>query len=454
MKKVLENTLIGTIGEDTVGLVLQRDLGFIWRPTPRLDVGYDGELEVRDSRTKEATGLIVKVQSKALQDFDSETNQGFVYNCSQSDLDYWLNSNVPDIIVISRSKTEELYWSPIKRYFELNPEHKKTKKILFDKLKNKLTIKSKEEITQLAVSKDKGLYDAPIPNDEKLYCNLMPVKWYPDKLFIAQTNIRNPKQIIAIFLEKVGSVPSNQWILKNKTIISFSDLSDPIWGNVCERGTVEEFDTSEWAESEDEDKRKEFVQLLNKNFQDKCWSLGLRFEREGGYYYFRKIDDQIERTLRYKGQSKTTDRQVITARYSKKDPSKIAYYRHFAFISRFVQIANKWYLEISPTYHMTRDGKIPDRFGSGRVSGMKKLQKNGNVLGEVIFVSRHLNQPLNLFDVTDNFVKFDELLTFEITGGIDETQWLAGEESKALTTSDIPTDEEDDFDGLPLLETV
>ena len=49
----------------------------------------------------------------------------------------------------------------------------------------------------------------------------------------------------------------------------------------------------------------------------------------------------------------------------KSDPTKIAYYRHVGFERRFRFIGDKWYLEITPTYHFTSDGHQVHPFHEG-----------------------------------------------------------------------------------------
>ncbi len=428
MKKIKRNVLTGSIGEDTLGMVIEKELGFVWRPTSRHDTGYDGELELRDELTEEVSGLIVKVQSKSLQDFDSEDDKEFIYRCSKEDMDYWINSNVPDIIVISRARKNELYWSPIKQYFELNPDKKTKRVIKFDKNKNKFNASAKEEISKLAIPIDKGLYVAPLPKKEEIYSNLLEVISYPKKIYIAPT-VKPIEEIFAILREGADVLPQ-QWILGNDIITSFNNLNDPIWEGIFDKGAVEEYDTSDWVESEDQEKELIFIQLLNRNFLKLCWDLKISFDRVSKCYYFQLQPGTEEREEKYKSRLQNTSRKVVTAGYLTQDSSKPQYFRHFAFEANFTSYDNKLYLEISPTYHMTKDGNAPDRLKGKRISGMKKLQRNSNVLGEIIFIARFLNSGSQQNAEKESLVKFGDLLKLELTAGIDDKQWRGTEEEE------------------------
>lgn len=75
-KKLTDRQLLGSQGTSLIDLVVSR-MGFVWRPTAQHDAGIDGEIEVRDPSTSRMTGLLIKVQSKAVSGFANETDEGF-----------------------------------------------------------------------------------------------------------------------------------------------------------------------------------------------------------------------------------------------------------------------------------------------------------------------------------------------------------------------------------------
>ncbi len=446
MKKVTKNTVIGSSGEDRVGAVVQEKLGYLWRPSTRYDVGYDGEIEVRNEETGEVTGLIIKTQSKRLQDFQSETSTSFVYTCEVKDFDYWMQSNVPDIIVISKTGTDEIYWSPIKGYFAEHPEQKADRKIIFSKSENVLDERARVVLSSLAIPKSSGIYLPPLPIAEKIYSNLLSVEYVPKKIYIAQTPFRQPQTLYAALQEK--HIFTNSWVLTNKTIMSFEDLTKTEWTEIVEQGTVEEFNSSEWLDTDDPDKQKNLVNLLNRNLTEVCQNLGIKFNPKGYYYYFQPLTVQTERIIKYKSQKLTTQRQVIKAVLTKEVPKKILCYKHLGFSAKFVRYHNKWYLQLTPTYHFTIDGTRYSPLNERMLKGLKRFQKNPSVRGEIICIAEILTHGERLQEYDDNsFISFGELMTADIEGSIDEKAWsgkVDDEEDKLIAQYSDDYEEGDD----------
>jgi hypothetical protein len=101
---------------------------YAWRPTPGFDVGIDGEIEVCDPVTGDATNSYIKVQVKSTsQPFTAETSNSLEYICTPKDLEYWLRGNAPVILVVCRPADNEAYWVSIKDYFR-DPAVQKVRK--------------------------------------------------------------------------------------------------------------------------------------------------------------------------------------------------------------------------------------------------------------------------------------------------------------------------------------
>lgn len=114
-------------------------MGYLWHPTGGLEAGIDGMIELRDPTTGAVLNLVVQVQSKATDDtFEGETDSGFFFVCDERDLDYWMNGNAPVILVRSRPKTREAYWTSIKDYFA-DPAKRKSRKQGGDQIRHLCT---------------------------------------------------------------------------------------------------------------------------------------------------------------------------------------------------------------------------------------------------------------------------------------------------------------------------
>ncbi len=439
-KFVRSSSLTGQQGINLIATIVA-ELGYLWTPTSgHADAGIDGYIEIRKTDTGEATNFILQVQSKATAgEWENETDGAFVFRCDERDLTYWLQGNAPVVLVVSRPKTNEAYWISIKDYFR-DLEARKSKKINFDKKKNIFNASAATALVDRAMPRDAGVYLAPPPKQETLYSNLLPVGRYARDLFMAQTKHRKPQEIWSVFKD-LGIRVGGEWFLKDGKIFSFHDLTQEPWPKLCDRGTVEKFQTDEWALANDQEKKNDFVRLLGlalKGFlgQKAVW---YQQPRNGiGFYYFAPTKDLSPRVVHWK-RIKQSERTVFQAYPSKKDPTRIAYYRHLAFEPGFRRFGGTWFLEITPTYHFTADGKIASKFRESYLSGIKRIEKHVAVAGNVFFWAHFLTE-CELFSKTSPFITFAELLEFPVDFGIRDDDWVAkaeDEEKEFLQQPDI-----------------
>jgi uncharacterized protein DUF4365 len=437
----------GIIGQQGINLIEQvvLQMGFLWYPTGGLEAGIDGLIEIRNSATDEVTNSVIQVQSKATAGtFTAETATTFEFLCDAADLDYWLRGNAPVILVISRPTTREAYWVSLKAYFR-DPATRQSRKVRFDKQLNRFEMSSKAALLATAVPRDSGIYFAPPPKAERLYSNLLSVLSFAPHIYVGDTEYRDPREVIFEF-QRLGVHPPQEWLLYNKRLISFHNLRGAPWPRFCDQGTVEEFGTEEWSQSDDSDRCRQFVQLLNHCLREKAWKLDLRYFRDGECFYFRPAADLSPRVLVYQSLAKTTSRFVFKAYPSKTVPGKIAYYRHSALRGQFRRYGNQWYLEITPTYHFTWDGFRPDKYYQDRLKGIKRLERNGAVVGQLVMWAWYLSQSGDIFSPPYPYLAFGQLAYFTINAGIDDAAWLGHEEEEERAAIESSLDE------LPLLQ--
>lgn len=154
-KKISPKDIIGEKGINLIQKVVL-DMGFVWYPTGSVEAGIDGYIEIRDPLTGQVTNQIIQVQSKAAEvNFTAETTEGFDYYCDTRDLEYWLGGNAPIILVRSRTSTNETYWISLKDYFK-DISKRSTRKVHFDKSKDRFDAQCRETLISLSMSKDSG----------------------------------------------------------------------------------------------------------------------------------------------------------------------------------------------------------------------------------------------------------------------------------------------------------
>ena len=426
-KKISRNDIIGQQGVNLVEKTVL-EMGFLWYPTGAIEAGIDGFIELRDAETGNVTGLFVPVQIKATErEFQAEKSEGFDYLCDDKDLNYWLQGNAPVILIRTRPTSGEAYWVSIKDYFD-SPEKRDNRKIHFDKKKDRFDKTCKQSLVGLAVPSDVGVYFVPAPKPETLFSNLLSVSKFSERLYIAETRHRAPKDVWNE-LHRLGGDYGREWYLKDKQILSFYDLHEYPWNCICEEGTIEEFNTEEWAYSDDPDMLRDFARLLNQCLQGKTWLLDLRYSPQLKCFYFKPTEDLKPRNISYQGLSLITNRTVFQGYPNKRNPEKMAYYRHSAFEGFFKLYENAWYLEITPTYYFTWDGLNLDRYYEDRLKGIKRLEHNSSVVGQVMMWADYLRRGADMFTLKYPFLEFGGLMTFDIGVGIDDQMWLRRDKS-------------------------
>jgi hypothetical protein len=422
-KQISQSDIVGELG---INLIQKRclDMGFLWHPTG-LEAGIDGYVEIRLD-TGHVTNCIIQVQSKATEKpFEAETASSFEFRCSPRDLEYWLSGNAPVILVRSRPKTDEAYWVSLKDYFT-DVAKRKLAKIVFDKTTDRFDVSAKAALQRLAIPEDSGLYLGTHPKREIVYSNLLELVSFPRKYYAAATEYRTRAELFAA-LQEFGRVVHGEWILSAKTLTSFHDLSMSPWTRVCDRGTVEELETNDWAQTNDPVQQRQFVQLLNACLRAMLYRKGVKFSAENQCYYFRAPQDLSEREYSYQSREHKTSRSVFKGYPKKSDHTQMSYYRHSAFAGKFVCYGSSWYLQITPSYHFTRDGHWLSRYAPDLLSGIKRLETNQAVHGQVIMWA-HLLTERSLFDAGPQFLDFGSLLDFGLDVGLDDEAWLKHED--------------------------
>ena len=443
-KKIHSSSIIGQQG---INLIEKRvlDMGFIWYPTGAIEAGIDGIIEIRDPNSGEVYNSIIQVQSKAtLNPFQAETSDSFHYLCDENHLDYWLKGNAPVILIVSRPSTDEAYWISIKHYFK-DPTRRKNRKILFNKNKDNFDKTCIKKLLKIALPEDAGIYISPPPKSEKLFTNLLEVESFAPKIYIADTRFRSYKSLWKR-LNELGGNFAGEWILKDKRILSFNNLEEYPWNKICDVGTLEPFDSTEWAFSPEIDKRKEFVQLLNVALKGKVWPK-LKFNQNKECFYFRATRNLSPLKISYRTASgRTATRTIFEVYYSKRDNYRISYYRHSAFEGQFMLFDGIWYLEITPTYFYTYNGHNLDKYYEDRLSKIKQLERNPALLGQLFMWAHFLGTHDDLFTDKYPFLEFVELKQFSIDFGLDDASWLNNEIEEEIQVV------KSNFDELPLFE--
>lgn len=431
MKIVPDNVLLGQQGINLIEKIVL-EMGFLWYPSGPIEAGIDGTIEIRDTRTGQVHNSIIQVQSKATSQFDAETPDSFEYICKAKDLDYWLMGNAPVILVVCRPSTGEACWVPVKEYFS-DLSRRKSRKVYFDKKKDRFTADSKDQLFQTALPLESGLYLSPQRKRETLYSNLLELKAFASRIYVADSPLRKAWEVFRL-LKSRGINIGSEFELRDKRIYSFHDLSADKWECVCDAGTVESFESDEWACSEIDELRDIFVTLLNRALRQMLYPRGVVYNDRWEYFWFRATPDLSPLEVSYDSLKQKTKRVVFQG-YPKilEEGRRHSFYRHSAFHAGFRSHGKKWYLEITPTYAFTSDGIRRHRFSEDKLKGIKRLERNAAILGQVIMWADFLAAEPDLFQSRYPFLCFGQLMRFEVEQGINDHKWLPREADSGET---------------------
>jgi hypothetical protein len=120
------------------------------------------------------------------------------------------------------------------------------------------------------------------------------VSSFASRIFVADTEFRDPKLLWAR-LNSLGTGAGPEWLLTDKKLISFQNLTSFPFDKVCDLGTCEDFDTDEWATSTDRDRQWQFIRLLNMSLKALARRRRLRYDAKNEYFYFRGQSGKEER---------------------------------------------------------------------------------------------------------------------------------------------------------------
>lgn len=212
----------------------------------------------------------------------------------------------------------------------------------------------------------------PDPVPERLYANLLPVEHLPKYVYVAPVSralctTRNDgkvvlpskqalKNAIREAQETAGAerVFSPAFRMVEDTIFTFHDLEAPdgVFSVAIEEGAAEAIPTVELLA--DEDERRLVVSLLNMAISRHVARCGLVIDntKQGRFYFPSK--DGAENVYRWTPR-KTRARRTV-AKPVLKD-GVVQFWRHQGAYLRIVFLANKLYLQITPTWVLTDDGQ-------------------------------------------------------------------------------------------------
>jgi hypothetical protein len=290
-------------------------------------------------------------------------------------------------------------------------------------------------------------------NHESVVTNLLEIT-FPSVLYVAKMSVdrnavlkkmhnkkANDREVIFAYKKQNSLRFSADWIDHNKQILSFHDLSNRQHdlSKIVDQGTVDQIEPIDFY-SQSSDHLRAFKALLKYCFSKQAYFLGIEFIHDDNVYVFAPEDENvITRGETWNSGKRSASRDVIRLKLHKKD-STPWYYTNLAFSVNFRLYEEKWFVEISPEWYITKDGRQKHYYMHESVSSfLKRKERNQHVLNHVKFIGNYLKHGKTQTEIfaddvqkPTNFMQFVRYFTFKNSVRLPEDFWTGNESDESL----------------------
>lgn len=426
-KKASKQTVIG---EQGVALVFEMvsAMGHLWHPTSGADSGIDGEIELRDVETSTVRNVRIGVQSRATtRRWVGESDQSFTYRPTPDELEYWLSSNQPVLLVCSRPNDNEAYWRSVQEWAQ-DPKARAGGVIRFDKARDRFDASTGGQLFDLRASAtDRVEPPGPVQVPETILTNLMPIDWQADVLH--SVSVDAPRKLPG----RVALRGGRAWALepfaeRDLATLRASDPQEHVLGN--------------WLGSDERDDTNLVRELVRRTLvaQRSRWILW-REGREIAYFRCKETGWNSVHYARTRGKG----RAVVTPQKAKTREGYTGF-RHDAAHIVVRRLDGRWYVQITPTYLFTWDGRKISGHHASALKGIKKLDKHATVSQMLRLWEHLLVERLTMDDELDrDAFLLGELASVRVPVSIDQKAWqrilpsdVMGEDARQGSLFDSP----------------
>lgn len=395
-------------------------MGFLWHVAGPFDHGIDGRLELRDVRSKTPLNRQIGVQSKARTRFTAESEESFEFLCDRADVDYWMRSDVPVILVCSHPEERGAWFCCVTDWFA-DAQRRVERRVIFDKRRDRFDSSRAMDMFRLAERREPVLHRLEPPPPESLLTNLLTILQHGSWVWDAGARCSTVAEANKIY-EGAGGLRGSDYLLRSGRLYSLRDPRSCSLRVLVDVDDVETFPATDWSESDDPIHLRHWVELLRRTLLQQL-KRELWWHPERHLFYFGSPEPLVEVSI----EGPHGRRKVVKVKhfYDKKlKEERLSYIRHHAFRPGFRRIDGRWYLEIEPDYLFTSDGRRESRRAAEYLSGIKRLDRNLAVIGHLRMWAHLLTRPPSLLAAEPPLLTFGELVTVDVSPGIDDELWL------------------------------
>lgn len=413
-------------------------MGHHWHPgSEDLDTGIDGEIELVDPATDEVRNFRIGVQSKATEGiWRSENDDGFLYKARPEDIEYWMSSNQPVLLVCSRPRTDEAYFRNVQQWGE-DPKVRATGLVDFNKRTDRFDASAASRLFATESRVPIVLEPpGPVPATETAKSNLLPIYWQTPSIW----SVPAPGEIWSDWFTKALEVDEARTdvAMRDSRLWSLTPFSQAFLDAIGVQDAPEEVALDTYVESDDRDRLNLLVELVRSTListqhAQLRWCPPLRVA------YFRLYDKQRERTFKW---GRGPGRTVVKARESQNHEG-LSGYRHEAAELGVRRLGDRHVLSVSPTYLFTFDGRQVSSFHPEALKKMKAMDRAAAVSQQLRMWESLLCEKGQLGADTGPFT-LGRLLEVEVPASPPEQAWLEVPADMADEDVEIEQGEPDD----------
>lgn len=259
---------------------------------------------------------------------------------------------------------------------------------------------------------------------ERILSSVLPVTHLPRAVYAAPCGYGDRQdQVVKQYLNYPdGSNDIIRFLIREKTLYSFHDLSDPNgpFAPVINVSQVKKYQAEKfWSTAEG---HRRYVTLLNRAMYKYTERLGVRFDPAHHRFYFPVLKAGEDRSVSYRPLNRQSEsRQVAWEEKRRSTGEGKGFWWHLAAGLQFHRTAaDQWCLSIRPERHLTTNGEIPlppEKVGR-KVTRLKANMFNDKYLSEVNFWRDFLSEGSPRFVLTfgeQALIVSTDFLAFDIS---------------------------------------
>jgi hypothetical protein len=418
--------------EQAVAWVKQQvlDMRFAFNET-HTEAGIDAFVELADPQTGAAAAYFLGVQVKTQEQFSAENEQQFSFYADGDDLNYWISSDIPVLLLVCKARTSEAYAVFVQEYFKI-PENRTKKTIVFNKQQHRFVAGEnwQRRLLEASVPRSRGLAFPPAPSPEDLSSNLLEVI-PPETVYSGITTLKDRRDVIEA-LKRLNS-PATELIVRGDIVWTVHSLYDSVFSSIVKNSSIKPTPFSELAFHKEPAKRDYARELLNL-----CLNARLRLEdifwsREEEMFIYSPRRDHGKR-IRKTVKSKRGETRVGLLHVTERG-GRIVRCRHLAMMTKFVDIGDKYFLQLDPTWFFSRNGRKHPRW-EDLIRTIRIMQKEREYHSALRLWREVLTQEGDLARTGYQFLRFGDYLGFDSPVSIPDALWKATSDTQSVEDLD------------------